>query len=450
MRHDVFGQCLSTASDAAVAAFDHALNGYLKNRADLPQRMEALLAADPEFGLAHCLRGYLMMLGFKQALVPAAIAAEAAARRLSATATPRERAHVDALAAWIAGNHDGALARWEDILRAHPRDVIAFRLAHFLYFWLGRAQEMLVSVERVLPAWSIADGPAYGAVLACRCFALEEAGHLVAAEPPGRQAIELDPGDLWAAHAVAHVLEMQGRRAEGLLWLGGLAPNWQGGNNLQHHLWWHAALYRLEQGDTTAVLDLYDTRFRDLAGPLTLAQPDVYIDVQNAAAMLFRLERLGVDVGGRWDEIADKAEARIGDCLSAFTLPHWMMALAATGRTVAAARMVEAMRAFAAGGGTMAPIVRDNALPICQAVIAHRAGRYGEAVALMRPALGGMHRLGGSHAQQDVLEQLFADAALKAGLDDDLRLIVERVAGRRHLPPARSIGWREAAARLAG
>ena len=76
--------------------------------------------------------------------------------------------------------------------------------------------------------------------------------------------------------------------------------------------------------------------------------PDLYIDIQNAASMLFRLERQGVDVGARWGEIADKAEARIGDCLSAFTLPHWMMALAATGRDGAAARMLAGMRSYAA------------------------------------------------------------------------------------------------------
>ena len=97
----------------------------------------------------------------------------------------------------------------------------------------------------------------------------------------------------------------------------------------------------------TAALELYDTRFRNLGAPLTVAAPDVYIDVQNAASMLFRLQRLGVDVGNRWEELADKAEARIGDCLSAFTLPHWLMALTATGRTAAAERMIDAMRAFA-------------------------------------------------------------------------------------------------------
>jgi len=295
---------------------------------------------------------------------------------------------------------------------------------------------MVASVERVVPAWS-ADIPGYASILACRCFAQEEAGNYLAAEPSGRRAIELDPGDLWAAHAVAHVLEMQGRRSEGIQWLTLLAPNWEGSHNLQHHLWWHCALFTLEQGDHAAVLELYDTRFRNLAAPLTVASPDVYIDVQNAAAMLFRLQRLGVDVGNRWEELADKAEARIGDCLSAFTLPHWLMALIATGRTTAAQRMIEAMRAFAKGRGTVPPIVRDYVLPIAEAQLAHAAGRHAEAVALMRPAIGGMYRLGGSHTQQDVLEQLFVDCALKAGSTADIRLALERVAGRRAIPPER-------------
>ena len=120
------------------------------------------------------------------------------------------------------------------------------------------------------------------------------------------------------------------------------------------------------------MLDLYDTRFRNLATPLTLASPDVYIDVQNAASMLFRLERLGIDVGNRWEELADKAEARIGDCQYAFTLPHWLMALIATDRTAAAQRMVEAMRTFAKGSGTVPPIVRDYVLRIAELARPHR------------------------------------------------------------------------------
>jgi hypothetical protein len=449
MQHDAQGLIITTGSDTSTTAFDHVVEGYLKYRADLPQRVKILLETDPEFGLAHCVQGYLSMLAYKESVVPYAIKSERLAREHTARATRRERAHVDALAAWIAGNLDGAIAIWEGILRDHPRDVIAFRLAHFSNFWLGRPADMAASVERILPAWSETDGVTFASILACRCFALEEAGNLLAAEPVGRRAIDIDPTDLWAAHAVAHVLEMQGRRAEGQLWLAALAPGWEGSNNLQHHLWWHAALFRLEQGDTSGVLELYDTRFRNLSSPLTLANPDVYIDIQNAASMLFRLERLGVAVGDRWVELADKAEARIGDCLSAFTLPHWLMALTATGRDETARLMIKGMRDFAKGRGTLAPIVRNFVLPISEALIAHRSGQHAEAVELMRPALGGMHQLGGSRAQQDVLEQLFVDAALKAGLDADVSLAIERVAGRRSVPPARWIGWRSAVERSA-
>ena len=446
MHRDARGLPLSTDSAKAAAAFDHLVTGYLTQRADTPGRLEALLEADADFALAHCMQGYFAMLAFKQAVVPVAVQAARTAQSLATGATPRERSHIAALTAWAEGEIDRAIGLWESILRSHPLDVVAFRLAHFANFWLGRPQDMVSSVERVIAAWS-EDVPGFAAVLACHSFAHEETGNYLGAEPSGRRAIELDPGDLWAAHAVAHVMEAQGRRSEGIQWLTTLAPNWEGSHNLQHHLWWHCALFRLEYGDHAAVLELYDTRFRNLAAPLTVASPDVYIDVQNAAAMLFRLQRLGVDVGNRWEELADKAEARIGDCLSSFTLPHWLMALTATGRTASAERMIAAMRVFSRGRGTVPPLVRDYVLPIAEAQLAHAAGRHAEALALMRPVLGDMYRLGGSHTQQDVLEQLFADAALKADSTADIRLAVERVAGRRSISPERFVGWREAAAR---
>jgi hypothetical protein len=193
----------------------------------------------------------------------------------------------------------------------------------------------------------------------------------------------------------------------------------------------------------------YDEQFRNLTSNLTEAQPDLYIDVQNAASMLFRLQRHGVDVGDRWVELADKAEARIGDCLSAFTLPHWMMALAATGRDESAQRMLEAMRGFAQGPGITASLVGHYAVPLCQAILAHARGEHGKAVEHMRPVLGDMYRLGGSHAQQDVLEQLYLDAAMRADLRDDVRLLLERVAGRHPVAPERRIGY-AAAARAVG
>lgn len=442
MPHDMHGLELTAASDAAAALLGEAELGYLKYRADATERLKAALAADPEMPMAHVLRGSFAMLSYKAANLDFAQQSLAAAEALRAN--PREQGHVAALAKWIAGDVPGATRAWADILKQHPRDILAFRLHHFSAFWAGRAGEMAAQAEASAAHFNDAD-PGYGSVLACRCFALEECGQYLRAETYGREAVAIDPADMWATHAVAHIMEMQGRQSEGIAWLTALEPHWEGGNNLKHHLFWHRALFHFERGEFDQVLALYDRGFRDLGSALTRAMPDLYIDIQNAASALLRLELRGQDVGGRWRELADHAEARIGDHLSAFTLPHWMMALAADGRDEAAGRMLAALERDAAGASAHARLLREAALPACRAVLAHRRQRFAEAVALLRPALSELPRLGGSHAQQDILEQLFLDAAVRAGLADDAKLLLERVRARHPLPPDRRAGYRDAA-----
>lgn len=442
MERDRYGLETSGAGADAMRAFDETVDGYLSYRADTPKRLERMMAVADDMPMAHVLKGYLMMLGFKQAVVPvAAKALEAAAARAKGNGEEREAMHRAALGSWVAGDVARTLDIWDEIMTAYPRDVVAFRLHHFTAFWMGQPDRMGAAIDRVLPAFG-ADESVHAALLGCKAFAYEELGRLSEAEAAGRLSIERNPRDLWAAHAVAHILEMQGRRDDGISLLNQLEPHWDGGNSLLHHLWWHRGLYHYERGEFDQVLALYDGRFRDLKSPLIAATPDLYIDVQNAASMLFRLERQGVDVGSRWVELADKAEQRIGDCLSAFTLPHWMMALAATKRFEAAGRMVEAMKQFAATRqDTIAEVVRDHAIPACEAVLLRAKGDYTGALAVMRPALDGMDRLGGSHAQQDVLQQLFLDCARKAGSSADARRVIDHVRKLYAVPPEQRRGY---------
>jgi len=400
---DLHGLPLTTQSAAAAESFNRMLSSYLGYRADLSDHVKSTLQADPGFALAHCAKGYFALLAYNRGFLPLAVEAQRAAAHAASGASAREQAHARALGHWVEGDLDRALRVWEELLVEHPADVLALRLAHFNYFWLGRAAAMRASVQRVLPRWSDSLA-AYPTLLSCLSFALEECGEYAAAERAGRRAVELDPADVWGTHAIAHVMEMQGRRDEGIAWLAALERHWEGKNNIVHHLWWHRAMFHLERREFDAVLELYDRRFRRLESPLVQKMPDLYIDIQNAASMLMRLELRGVEVGNRWTEIADKAEARIGDCLSTFTLPHWAMALSATGREAATQRLLAAM------GASSNPVVREVALPVSRAVVAHRRKEFAKALELMEPVQERLGELGGSHAQRDVLLQILKDA----------------------------------------
>lgn len=443
MFQDAHGLDLTCASQAAADAFDHAIEGYLRNRNDASQRLKKCLSHDPEFCMAHVLRGYLTMTAFNSANLDYVRRCLSDAQKFSASVSPREKAHLKALEYLVDGDADQVMAAWDAVTQQWPHDVLAFRLHHFLGFWLGRPQTMLALVERVLPHWS-SELPGYGAILACRAFAHEECGSYVIAEYSGRSALQCDAGDIWATHAIAHVYEMQGRRSEGLELIQRHEANWDGGNNLLHHLWWHQALFHYDRGEFDAALDLYDAKFRDLDAPLTQQMPDLYIDMQNAISMLYRLEHIGLDGGERWTELAELAHQRKGDGSNPFTLPHWALALTRTGQFDRAQMLIDDARHWAATAHDSAAVVLEAAaIPVCEAMLKAARGETAEALDVMRPALGHLHLLGGSHAQQDVLELFYAKTALTAQADGDLKLIMERVRAKRPSAPEDRAAWKK-------
>ncbi|TGU25437.1 tetratricopeptide repeat protein, partial [Mesorhizobium sp. M4B.F.Ca.ET.150.01.1.1] len=83
-------------------------------------------------------------------------------------------------------------------------------------------------------------------------------GDYARAESFGRQAVEIEPRDGWAQHAVAHVMEMQSRQREGIAWMRANPEAWTKESFLQIHNWWHLALFHYDLGETGEVLRLYD------------------------------------------------------------------------------------------------------------------------------------------------------------------------------------------------
>ena len=296
--HDQRGNPVSAATPAALAHYERATGLFLGFSAAAAEAADAAVAADPGFVMGHCLKASLSAIANEKPFEPQVRAAVEAAERLAGDANRRERAHIAGLRAFLDGEWRKANAIYGELLVDHPRDTVALQLAHALDFYLGQSALLRDRVARALPQWS-GDVPGYGYLLGMHAFGLEEMGDYGRAEAAGREAVGRNRGDVWAIHAVAHVMEMQGRARDGIDWLAARTADWGAADNLfAIHNAWHLALFHLDLGEHERVLALYDERVR--AGSSTVG-----LDLVDAAAMLWRLHLRGVDVGTRWNEIAD-------------------------------------------------------------------------------------------------------------------------------------------------
>lgn len=445
MMQDERGLPLSTDSQEAAALFDGAVAHYLKFHADTPALIGRMLAADPDFVLGLCFKGYLLLSASNPAFDAEIAATLATAQAGTARVTERERQHVAALAAWAEGRLDRSFDIWRQLLDSHPTDLLAVRICDTSWFRHGQTAKILEQADRLAPRWS-AELPGYDLFRTIWAFAHEEAGDTAGAERAVDAAIEQDRTNYFAHHVKAHVLEMECRPREGRDWLDAQAEHWGLGNQLVHHLWWHRALMELELGALDAVLESYDCNIRNLDAPMVKAAPDHFIDLQNAPAILWRLEQVGIDVGHRWQELADKAEARIGHVGHPLLVPHLMMALAATGREDAVARFLAALREREAEPVSWnAAAIGEVYLPVCEAALAHRRGEYGRVVDLLAARREQIRLLGGSNAQRDLFFQMLVDAAMQTGRRDIVSEVLAHQTATRASPPAERAGYAAAA-----
>lgn len=423
---DPRGLAMTAASAESVARLEATIAAYCAFSKDTGDRLKEALAGDPHLVMAHILRGYFMLLLVKRELVARARQALGAADAAMSEAgsTPREALHRQALAAWIARDETRAIAIFDAILAAYPRDIVALKLAQYLLFYSGDAAHMRDTVASAIAAWD-ESVPSYGFALGCHAFGLEECGAYEAAERAGKRAVELNAADIWGAHAVAHVFEMQERTEEGLSWIGTRAPDWAAANNFAFHVWWHRCLFLLKLRRYDEAIARYDSEVR-------AESSDEYLDITNAVALLWRLEQAGIDVGKRWQELAQRAAARIDDHMMVFGDMHYAMALAAAGRASEFAQWQESARTYAAQGReTQAVVMGEVGLALGEAALAHRQRDFARALDLLLPVRRAIRRIGGSHAQRDLFAQLVIDSAVKAGRYEVAReLLGERLAAR--------------------
>lgn len=429
---DMRGVPMSQAKAGSLETYETALSAINRYRGDPVGIIDAALADDPEFVMGHVFRAAANVSMWERSVVADV---EDSLTRLDALAhksNERERKLVQALKRWAAGDWDGMRGDLDRLLAEYPRDLLALQLGHLADFYHGDRDNLRGRIARALPAWSRED-KGYGFVLGMHAFGLEETGAYGAAEEAGRHAIEVEEEDCWAQHAVAHVMEMQGRQAEGIAFMEGRAPFWaQDDNGFAFHNWWHTALYYLDQGDAAKALELYDTTIRP-------EPEEVQLMMLDAVALLWRLHLQGIDVGGRWDELAAVYERGGEAGFYVFNDMHAMMAYAATGRDQAAAALLRTVETAAGAAGTNAQMTTAVGLPIVRAIEAFGRERYGETVDLLMPVRYRAHAFGGSHAQRDIVHRTLIEAAIRGG-DKALSqaLTAERTAQKPHCP----FSWR--------
>jgi len=436
MAADQQGLKLAGAPQSA-AAFDGAVADYYGLTGDPVGILKQALAEDPHFILGGVGVAGLFMIGGFRADHPEVVNALRFAKAAADGATERERLHLSAVHAWSEGRSLDAVLAWERILADWPKDALALRFGQDAYFFLGQANALRDSVARVLPSWE-RDNPLRSFILGAYAFGLEESGELGRAEDAARAALEANPRDAWATHALAHVFETACRQDEGIAFLKNTHADWREAHFMAGHNGWHLALFLIEQGRFAEVLAGYDA----FAAP-KLAD-DMTLDRVDAASLLWRLELAGVDVGDRWAPVARAWIAHADDHVLAFNDLHCALAAARSPDAGDAERFCRWLDAYEReGAGHNRQVMAEVGRRLIEGMLAFAAGDYERTIGEILPARAAAARIGGSHAQRDIVSQTLIVAAERSGQWRLARaLLAERLALR---PTARAKAAYEAA-----
>ena len=429
MIEDAQGHRLSGATATAISAYDQAVRAFNLVHGDAVGLFDAAREAAPGFAMAHLGKAWVFTVANDPDLRSRAEALVDTAR--SQPSNERERAHLAALTHLCHGARAAAVAVLDRHLMHYPFDLLAHQCAALTDGFMGRFHCVRDRSARALPFWS-KDQPGYATLLALHGFGLEEAGDYARAEDESRAAAELEPLSFWPHHTVAHVMEMTGRPEDGLGWMAARETLWSSPFHMnQVHIWWHKALFHLELGQYHAALALYD-------GPLRATQRPVALSLTNASALLWRLDTLGCDIGGRWRDLAALWYGHAdGKCLL-FADIHAAMAELGCGQEAAVERRLAAMGQTAASGAEAAALYRTVGIPVVEGLRAFRRGAYARAVDLLLQVRADLWQIGGSHAQRDVVNWTLSEAAIRAGQRDvALSLAHERLGMRPRSAPNR-------------
>lgn len=432
---DRYGLPLSTTSPEAASAYRDGADLMLSAWPGPADAFERAIAHDPDFALAHIARArvYSFYQQGEAARKQAAIARDKVAR----LGSEREKSHVETLALAVDGNIPAARDAALKHLESWPRDAVVMSLllgAFGLFAFSGMADHDRARQE--LCERHAADYGEDWWFLSNHGWSLTENGQVAKGRAMTERAFELRRNNAYAAHALLHAMFEDGSVADA----DALVRQWIGGYDrsgiLHGHILWHQALGALEQGDAATALAIY----ADVLKPTVTSAPPLNA-MSDCASLLWRLSAYGHAVPeGLWAEADTYATAHFPKSSLPFVEMHMALLAAATHDHAALEQRLRAIEQRLAGGKLAAgPVVPE----ICRALFAFASEDYATCVRHLAPVLADVVRIGGSHAQREIIEDTFIVALMRGGEFARARAMLDQRLHRR--PSPRDARWRAAA-----
>ncbi len=406
---------LSTASAAARDAYLAGCEAKLTMYPGAIDAFDRAIAADPGFALAHAARAHALL---ERGDAAAAREAIATARSTADGVSEREASHVAFFGLLIGGDTEAALAAVQAHLDAWPRDAVVLGTTAFTNGLIGSSGR--AGQKRMLLDLLDRLAPSYGDdwwFTAHHGMALSENGQHAAARPKIDRSLAQNPNNPWAAHARAHLCYEEGDPDAARAFLASWLPSYPRKGALYSHLSWHLALGHLESGDAPAASRLFTDAFA----------PDVHSGpprgkLNDAVAFLWRSELAGhprdADAWRVMHDFADSAFPRAG---AAFSDMHIALAQVVAGNDEALDARVQQIDELARQGrypsGPFVPTVS-------RAFAAFERRDFAATIDALEPIADDLERIGGSHAQLDLVRFTLLKAYLGAERQDEARRLL--------------------------
>ncbi len=161
--------------------------------------------------------------------------------------------------------------------------------------------------------------------------------------------------------------------------------------------------------------------------PIRAGRSTEWLDVVDAAALLWRLSLFGADVSERAEQLAADIDDLVSSPVYIFNDWHAVMAFGLAGDVRRTEQVIASNRHLTAP--TNAGAAGRAGLALLEAFGAFAAGHPDRAIDLLIDIRPRASAVGGSHAQRDVIDLTLIAAAARAGDDGLTRaLVTERIA----------------------